>query len=65
MMTEDKTLKDIRNRYKEMFNQRQLVEDLDEFSISNELYRDVPIVKSTLGKLSEEDLHLIAYEVFG
>ena len=61
----DKKLTAIRKGYVEHNNHRILVENLDEFFIESELYRDVPIKKSTLEKIREEDLNLIAYEVFG
>jgi hypothetical protein len=46
-------------------NQQELVEALDAFFIENELYRDLPIAKTTLDQVRIEDLKLIAYEVFG
>jgi len=61
----DKRLKAIRNQYKEEPNQRRLAEELDEFFVENELYRDVPHPKTTLEQVREEELQLIAYEVFG
>jgi superfamily II DNA or RNA helicase len=61
----DKRLKEIRKVYTASRNQHQLVQDLHEFFVDNELYRDVPIVKTTLEKIREEDLQLIAFEVFG
>lgn len=61
----DKRLKKIRKDYAESKNQPQLVQDLNEFFVDNELYRDIPRVKTTLEKIREEDLQLIAYEVFG
>jgi hypothetical protein len=60
----DKTLKVIRETYKQGQNQQQLIEALDEFFIENELYRDVPETKTTLEQVHAEDLALIAYEVF-
>jgi superfamily II DNA or RNA helicase len=61
----DKRLKEIRDAYVASQNQRQLVEALNEFFLESELYRDVPVVKTTLEKIHEEDLQLIAFEVFG
>jgi len=61
----DKRLKEIRDAYAASQNQRQLVEALNEFFLESELYRDVPVIKTTLEKIHEEDLQLIAYEVFG
>jgi len=61
----DKTLKGIRERYQRNQNQQELVEALDAFFIENELYRDLPIAKTTLDQVRIEDLKLIAYEVFG
>lgn len=61
----DKRLKEIRSTYQETGNQLELVQALDEFFIESELYRDVPVPKTTFDQLKEEDLHLIAYEVFG
>ena len=62
----DKILKEIRNQYKSDKNQARLIELLDEYFIENELYRDIPVAsKSTLEQIREEQLQLIAYEVFG
>jgi hypothetical protein len=61
----DKTLKAIRDAYKETHDQLGLVEALDEFFIENELYRDVPETKTALEQIHAEDLQLVAYEVFG
>lgn len=61
----DKRLKEIRDAYSGTKNQRELVEALDEFFIENELYRDVPVTRTTLEEVHEEDLQLVAYEVFG
>jgi len=61
----DKQLTQIRKRFEDTKNQRELVEALDEFFIENELYRDIPVIKTTLEKIKDEDLQLIAYEVFG
>jgi multidrug efflux pump subunit AcrB len=61
----DKRLKEIRDAYAASQNQRQLVEALNEFFLESALYRDVPVIKTTLEKIHEEDLQLIAYEVFG
>jgi hypothetical protein len=61
----DKQLKAIRDQYKATANQDQLIEALDEFFIDSDLYRDVPVPKTTLEQIRAEDLHLIAYEVFG
>jgi superfamily II DNA or RNA helicase len=61
----DKTLKAIRAEYRDSQDQRTLIEALDEFFIENELYRDVVVPKTTLEQIRAEDLHLVAYEVFG
>jgi len=61
----DKRLKEIREAYADSKNQRRLVEALHEFFVENELYRDIPVSKTTLEKIREEDLQLVAYEVFG
>jgi superfamily II DNA or RNA helicase len=60
----DKTLKAIRDAYRQEQNQQALMVKLDEFFIDNELYRDVPESKTTLEQIRAEDLELIAYEVF-
>lgn len=60
----DKRLKEIRDAYKRNNNQVALIMDLHLFFIDNDLYRDAPLPKSTLDHLREEDLELIAYEVF-
>jgi superfamily II DNA or RNA helicase len=60
----DKTLKSIREQYKSTGDQARLAEALDEFFVTNDLYRDVAVPKTTLEQISEEKLHLIAYEVF-
>jgi len=60
----DKSLKAIREAYRQTQSQPQLIDALDEFFIENELYRDVPEVKNTLEQVKSEDLVLIAYEVF-
>lgn len=61
----DKRMKDIRSTYASDKNQHQLVDALHEFFVDSDLYRDVPVQKTTLEKVHEEDLQLIAYEVFG
>jgi len=61
----DKALKKIRDQYKQTQSQPLLIEALDEFFIENELYRDVVEPKTTLEQIRDEELHLIAYEVFG
>lgn len=61
----DKRLTEIRQQYKSDQNHRVFVLALDEFFIESELYRDVPVVKTTLDKIHEEELQLIAFEVFG
>jgi len=61
----DKALKKIRDQYKQTQSQPLLIEALDEFFIENELYRDVVEPKTTLEQIRSEELHLIAYEVFG
>ncbi|MBI5670656.1 MAG: helicase [Chloroflexi bacterium] len=61
----DKQLKALRESYRESQNQQRLIEDLNEFFVDNELYRDVVEPKSTLEQVKAEDLRLIAYEVFG
>lgn len=61
----DKTLKAIRDEYRQTQNQGALITRLDEFFIENELYRDVPQTRTTLEQIHAEDLTLIAYEVFG
>lgn len=60
----DKTLKAILANYRDDQNQCALVEDLDEFFVQNELYRDVIMPKTTLEQIRAEDLRLVAYEVF-
>jgi superfamily II DNA or RNA helicase len=60
----DKSLKAIRESYKQDQNQKALVDRLDEFFIENELYRDVPEQRNTLEQITAEQLTLIAYEVF-
>ncbi|MEO8393208.1 MAG: helicase-related protein [Chloroflexota bacterium] len=61
----DKALKKIRDHYKQTQSQPLLIEALDEFFIENELYRDIIEPKTTLEQIRAEELHLIAYEVFG
>jgi len=61
----DKALKKIRDQYKQNQSQPLLIEALDEFFIENELYRDIIEPKTTLEQIRSEELHLIAYEVFG
>lgn len=61
----DKTLKAIRETYRQAQDQVQLIETLDEFFVENELYRDVPETRSTAEQIRGEDLELVAYEVFG
>ena len=61
----DKTLKAIASQYRETHDQRQLTAALDEFFIENDLYREVTLPRTTLEEIHEEDLRLIAYEVFG
>jgi hypothetical protein len=61
----DKVLKAIREDYKQTQSQQALIEALDEFFIENELYRDVPKVRTALEQIQAEDLTLIAYEVYG
>jgi len=61
----DKQLKAIRRDYADSKNQRQLVENLHEFLVDNELYREVPASKTKLEEIHKEDLRLIAFEVFG
>jgi superfamily II DNA or RNA helicase len=61
----DKPFKAIRDNYANDKNQRKLVESLHEFFIETDLYRDVPVHQTTLEKIHQEDLQLIAYEVFG
>lgn len=60
----DKTLKNILANYRNDQNQRALVEDLDEFFVENELYRDIVLPRTTLEQIRAEDLRLVAYEVF-
>lgn len=60
----DKPLKAIREHYRQTQSQQTLIEGLDEFFIDNELYRDVPPVRTTLEQIHAEDLALVAYEVF-
>lgn len=61
----EKKFKAIRADYTQTQDQRALIEALDEFFIVNQLYRDVPKPRTELEQIKEEDLHLIAYEVFG
>lgn len=61
----DKTLKAIRQRYKETQNQQELIDALDAFFVDNDLYREIPVQRTTLEQIHAEDLKLIAYEVFG
>ncbi|MBZ0299671.1 MAG: helicase [Anaerolineae bacterium] len=61
----DKVLKAIREDYRQTQSQQVLIEALDEFFIENELYRDVPKVRTALEQIQAEDLTLIAYEVYG
>lgn len=61
----DKTLKKIRDTYKQTQNQATLIEALDEFFVESDLYRDIIEPKTTLEQIRSEELHLIAYEVFG
>jgi helicase-like protein len=61
----DKKLKAIRDAYKQSQDQRRLIDDLDEFFVENELYRDVTAPKSTLEQIRAEELQLVAFEVFG
>ncbi len=60
----DKTLKAIASQYKDTHDQNQLVAALDVFFIENYLYREVTLPRATLEEIHEEDLRLIAYEVF-
>jgi hypothetical protein len=60
-----KELKAIRQAYNQHKNQRILVESLDIFFVENDVYRDIPTKKTTLERIGEEDLKLIAFEVFG
>jgi superfamily II DNA or RNA helicase len=61
----DKQLKTLLDEYRITNNQRQLIESLDIFFLENDLYRDIPVTKTALEQVKEEELQLIAYEVFG
>ncbi len=61
----DRNLKVILNRFKAMGNQHTLADELDSFFVENDLYREMVPIKSTSQQIREEDLHLVAYEVFG
>ena len=60
----DKRLKAIRQAFTESRNTRQFVEELDQYFLDNNLYRDVT-PKTTLQLLHDEDLQLVAYCVMG
>ena len=55
----DKTLKKIRDTYKQTQNQATLIEALDEFFVESDLYRDIIEPKTTLEQIRSEELHLI------
>lgn len=61
----DKTLKKIRDQYRQTQSQSYLIEALHEFFMENELYRDIVEPRTTFEQIRAEELHLIAYEVFG
>jgi len=60
----DKELRAIQNSYRETQDVAALVRALDVFFVENELYRDIA-PKTTLERISAEDLRLVAYEVYG
>ncbi len=61
----DRNLKAILNAFKASGDQHRLAGELDAFFVENDLYREMAPVKNTTQQIREEDLHLVAYEVFG